>query len=166
MKADLHKSGHNAYSHEILGVLGELALAMDKLPSRTAPQPAQRDLLPMWDEVYICPEPLGVVLIIGAWNYPFTLVMQPLTGAIAAGNAVVVKPSEIVAQLVADLLPQYLDQVAEHRPYVPLLEIRDSAPPVPDPSVDFVGEAGLALGTRGLVTAGWAPTTVSWFQLR
>ncbi|KAK4812242.1 hypothetical protein QYF61_011264 [Mycteria americana] len=105
------QSGHNAYSHEILGVLGELALAMDKLPSRTAPQPAQRDLLPMWDEVYICPEPLGVVLIIGAWNYPFTLVMQPLTGAIAAGNAVVVKPSEIVAQLVADLLPQYLDQV-------------------------------------------------------
>ncbi|KAM7088575.1 LOW QUALITY PROTEIN: aldehyde dehydrogenase family 3 member A2-like [Ciconia maguari] len=110
MKADLHKSGHNAYSHEILGVLGELALAVDKLPLWTAPRPAQRDLLLMWDEVYICPKPLGVVLIIRTWNYPFTLVMQPLIGAIAAGNAVVVKPSEIVAWLVADLLPQYLDQ--------------------------------------------------------
>ncbi|NWW92990.1 AL3A2 dehydrogenase, partial [Rhynochetos jubatus] len=113
IKADLHKSGPNAYSHEILGLLGELALVMDQLPSWAAPQPVKRNLLTMRDEAYICPEPLGVVLIIGAWNYPFVLVMQPLIGAIAAGNAVVVKPSEIsenTARLVADLLPQYLDR--------------------------------------------------------
>ncbi|XP_009276469.1 PREDICTED: fatty aldehyde dehydrogenase isoform X1 [Aptenodytes forsteri] len=113
IRADLHKCGPSAYSHEILGVLKELALAMDKLPSWAAPQPVKRDLLTMRDEAYVCPEPLGVVLIIGAWNYPFVLVMQPLIGAIAAGNAVVVKPSEIcenTAQLVSDLLPQYLDQ--------------------------------------------------------
>uniref|UniRef100_A0A663FEJ4 Aldehyde dehydrogenase family 3 member A2 n=1 Tax=Aquila chrysaetos chrysaetos TaxID=223781 RepID=A0A663FEJ4_AQUCH len=113
IKADLHKVGHNAYSHEILGVLGELALAMDKLPSWAAPQPVKKHLLLMRDEAYVCLEPLGVVLIIGAWNYPFVLTMQPLIGAIAAGNAVVVKPSEIsenTAQLVADLLPQYLDR--------------------------------------------------------
>ncbi|KAM9614947.1 aldehyde dehydrogenase family 3 member A2-like isoform 2-T2 [Morphnus guianensis] len=113
IKADLHKSGHNAYSHEILGVLGELALAMDKLPSWAAPQPVKKNLLTMRDEAYICLEPLGVVLIIGAWNYPFVLIMQPLVGAIAAGNAVMVKPSDIsenTAQLVAVLLPQYLDR--------------------------------------------------------
>ncbi|NWY60477.1 AL3A2 dehydrogenase, partial [Chionis minor] len=140
IKADLHKSGPNAYNHEILGILGELALAMDKLPSWAAPQPVKKNLLTMRDEAYVCPEPLGVVLIIGAWNYPFVLVMQPLIGTIAAGgdppqplsfleersrraeqpccaclagNAVVVKPSEIsenTAQLVADLLPQYLDR--------------------------------------------------------
>ncbi|XP_074888981.1 aldehyde dehydrogenase family 3 member A2-like [Buteo buteo] len=113
IKADLHKSGHNAYSHEILGVLGELALAMDKLPSWAAPQPVKKNLLTMRDEAYICLEPLGVVLIVGTWNYPFVLIAQPLIGAIAAGNAVVVKPSEIsenTAQLVADLLPQYLDR--------------------------------------------------------
>ncbi|KAM6239471.1 LOW QUALITY PROTEIN: aldehyde dehydrogenase family 3 member A2-like [Spheniscus humboldti] len=112
LKADLHKSGPTAYSHEILGVLKELALAMDKLPSWTLP--VQRDLLMMRNEAYVCPEPLGVVLIIGAWNYPFILVMQPLIGAIAAGNAVVVKPSEIcenTARLVSDLLPQYLDRL-------------------------------------------------------
>ena len=80
------QSGPNAYSHEILGVLGELALAMDKLPSWAAPQPVKRNLLTMRDEAYVCPEPLGVVLIIGAWNYPFVLVMQPLVGAIAAGG--------------------------------------------------------------------------------
>jgi aldehyde dehydrogenase (NAD+) len=39
-------------------------------------------------------EPLGVILIIAPWNYPFTLTIVPLAGAIAAGNAVVVKPSE------------------------------------------------------------------------
>ncbi|XP_014808744.1 PREDICTED: fatty aldehyde dehydrogenase-like [Calidris pugnax] len=113
IKADLHKSGPNAYGHEILGVLGELALTMDKLPSWAAPRPVKKNLLTMRDEAYIYPEPLGVVLIIGAWNYPFVLVMQPLIGAIAAGNAAVVKPSEIsenTARLVADLLPQYLDR--------------------------------------------------------
>ncbi|PKK16418.1 fatty aldehyde dehydrogenase-like, partial [Columba livia] len=82
--ADLHKSGPNAFNHEILGLLGELALAMDKLKSWAAPQPVKKNLLTLRDEAYICPEPLGVVLIIGAWNYPFVLVMQPLVGAIAA----------------------------------------------------------------------------------
>ncbi|NWR33181.1 AL3A2 dehydrogenase, partial [Tachuris rubrigastra] len=113
LHADLHKSGPNAYSHEILGVLGELALAMEKLPSWAAPQPVKKNLMTMRDEVFVNFEPLGVVLIIGAWNYPFVLIMQPLIGAIAAGNAVVVKPSEVsenTAKLVADLLPQYLDR--------------------------------------------------------
>ncbi|XP_027487860.1 aldehyde dehydrogenase, dimeric NADP-preferring-like, partial [Corapipo altera] len=113
LHADLHKGGPNAYSHEILGVLAELALTMEKLPSWAAPQPVKKNLMTMRDEAYINFEPLGVVLIIGAWNYPFVLVMHPLIGAIAAGNAVVVKPSEVsenTAQLVADLLPQYLDR--------------------------------------------------------
>ncbi|KAI1231773.1 hypothetical protein IHE44_0007408 [Lamprotornis superbus] len=108
-------SGPNAYSHEILGVLGELALTMEKLPSWAAPQPVKKNLLTLRDEAYIGYEPLGVVLVIGAWNYPFVLVMQPLIGAIAAGNAVVVKPSEVsenTARLVAELLPQYLDKVS------------------------------------------------------
>lgn len=82
----LSQSGPDAYSHEILGVLGELALAMEKLPSWAAPQPVKKNLLTMRDEAYIGYEPLGVVLVIGAWNYPFVLVMQPLIGAIAAGG--------------------------------------------------------------------------------
>ncbi|NWU10097.1 AL3A2 dehydrogenase, partial [Cephalopterus ornatus] len=113
LHADLHKSGPNAYNHEILGVLIELALAMEKLPSWAAPQHVKKDLITMRDEVFINFEPLGVVLIIGAWNYPFLLIMHPLVGAIAAGNAVVVKPSEVsenTAKLMADLLPQYLDR--------------------------------------------------------
>ncbi|XP_032563481.1 aldehyde dehydrogenase family 3 member A2-like [Chiroxiphia lanceolata] len=113
LHADLHKSGPTVYNTEILSVLGELTLAMEKLPSWATPQHLKKNLLTMRDEVFVNFEPLGVVLIIGAWNYPFVLVMHPLIGAIAAGNAVVVKPSEVsenTAQLVADLLPQYLDQ--------------------------------------------------------
>ena len=57
-------------------------------------------------------EPYGTVLIIGAWNYPIYLTLGPLVGAIAAGNAVVLKPSEISpasARLMAELVPKYLD---------------------------------------------------------
>jgi aldehyde dehydrogenase (NAD+) len=57
-------------------------------------------------------EPYGTVLIIGAWNFPFSLTLGPAVGAIAAGNTVVLKPSEIAAassRLMAELVPRYLD---------------------------------------------------------
>jgi aldehyde dehydrogenase (NAD+) len=57
-------------------------------------------------------EPYGTVLIIGAWNYPFYLTLGPAVGAIAAGNTVLLKPSEIApasAALMAELIPRYLD---------------------------------------------------------
>src|ERR1700749_4816127 len=60
-------------------------------------------------------EPYGTVLIIGAWNYPFYLTLGPGVGAIAAGNTVLLKPSEIApasAALMAELVPRYLDNDA------------------------------------------------------
>jgi aldehyde dehydrogenase (NAD+) len=60
-------------------------------------------------------EPYGVVLIIGAWNYPFYLTLGPAVGAIAAGNTLVIKPSEIApasSALMAELVPRYLDSDA------------------------------------------------------
>jgi aldehyde dehydrogenase (NAD+) len=60
-------------------------------------------------------DPLGVVLVIGPWNYPFYLSVAPLVGALAAGNCGVVKPSEIApatSALLARLLPKYLDPAA------------------------------------------------------
>ncbi len=60
-------------------------------------------------------EPYGTVLIIGAWNFPFNLTLGPLVGAIAAGNTVVLKPSEISpasSRLMAELVPKYLDNDA------------------------------------------------------
>jgi aldehyde dehydrogenase (NAD+) len=61
------------------------------------------------------PEPLGTVLIIGAWNYPFQLVVSPMVAAIAAGNCVVLKPSELAAEtskVLAEIIPKYLDNNA------------------------------------------------------
>uniref|UniRef100_A0A8I3P9Z4 Aldehyde dehydrogenase family 3 member A2 n=1 Tax=Canis lupus familiaris TaxID=9615 RepID=A0A8I3P9Z4_CANLF len=110
---DLCKSELNAYSQEVITVLGELDLVLENLPEWVAAKPAKKNLLTMLDEAYVQPEPLGVVLIIGAWNYPFVLTIQPLIGAIAAGNAVIIKPSELsekTAKILAELLPRYLDQ--------------------------------------------------------
>jgi len=61
---------------------------------------------------FIVPEPLGQVLIIGPWNYPFQLVIIPLLGAIAAGNCAIVKPSEMTpntSKVVADLMGETFD---------------------------------------------------------
>jgi len=61
---------------------------------------------------YIQKLPLGVVLIIGPWNYPVLLILQPLCGAIAAGCVAVLKPSEVAphtSALIAELIPRYLD---------------------------------------------------------
>ncbi|KAM5263608.1 aldehyde dehydrogenase family 3 member A2 isoform 2-T2 [Ctenodactylus gundi] len=111
--ADLCKSELNAFSHEVITILAEVDFMLENLPEWVTAKPVKKNLLTMLDEVYVQPEPLGVVLIIGAWNYPFVLTMQPLLGAIAAGNAAIVKPSELsenTAKILAKLLPQYLDQ--------------------------------------------------------
>ncbi|KAL3644161.1 Aldehyde dehydrogenase 3 member H1 [Castilleja foliolosa] len=63
----------------------------------------------------IVSEPLGVVLIISTWNYPFLLSLDPVIGAIAAGNAVVLKPSEVApatSSILSKLLGDYMDTSA------------------------------------------------------
>lgn len=65
------------------------------------------------DKTVIKPEPYGVVLVIGAWNYPFQVTLAPVISALAAGNCVVIKPSEIAphsAKVMQDLIPKYLDK--------------------------------------------------------
>lgn len=60
-------------------------------------------------------DPYGVVLVIGAWNYPLQLTMAPVAGAIAAGNCVIIKPSEVApasAKFMAETIPKYLDNVS------------------------------------------------------
>lgn len=66
------------------------------------------------DDVLIHKDPYGVVLVLGAWNYPLQLTLLPVVGAIAAGNSVVIKPSEIAhatAKIIAELIPKYLNRV-------------------------------------------------------
>uniref|UniRef100_A0A3B4DNE8 Aldehyde dehydrogenase n=1 Tax=Pygocentrus nattereri TaxID=42514 RepID=A0A3B4DNE8_PYGNA len=113
LKQDLNRSEFDTPLLELIGLEKDIKLAESKLSDWTSPQPVEKNLLTISDDVYIQAEPLGVVLIIGAWNYPWALTLQPLVGAIAAGNAAVVKPSELSknsASLLKELLPQYLDK--------------------------------------------------------
>jgi len=73
-----------------------------------------KTLVTMMDTPIILQDPYGVVLVIGSWNYPIQLGLIPVSGAIAAGNCVVIKPSEVSpasAKLLEELVPRYLDQV-------------------------------------------------------
>ncbi|XP_012876334.1 PREDICTED: aldehyde dehydrogenase family 3 member B2 [Dipodomys ordii] len=72
------------------------------------------NLLTKLSSAFIRKEPFGLVLIIAPWNYPVNLTLMPLVGALAAGNCVVLKPSEMskcTEKVLCELLPQYLDQV-------------------------------------------------------
>ncbi|KAA0701942.1 Fatty aldehyde dehydrogenase [Triplophysa tibetana] len=113
LKQDINKSVYDTTLFELIGLENDIKLAESNLVDWAAPRPVRKNLGTANDDVYIKPEPLGVVLIIGAWNYPWSLTLQPLVGAIAAGNAAVVKPSELSehsAGLLKELLPQYLDK--------------------------------------------------------
>ena len=72
----------------------------------------EKNLVTLMDTTYIHREPLGVCLVMGAWNYPIQLTLQPVTGAIAAGNCVVIKPSELApnaAKVIEKLIRKYMD---------------------------------------------------------
>ncbi|UJF16612.1 aldehyde dehydrogenase [Jeotgalibaca sp. MA1X17-3] len=92
---DLHKSEVESYSSEIGYVLGNIRETKKKLKKWMKPQKAKNPIFLFGSKSYILSEPYGVMLIIGPFNYPFQLVIEPLIGAIAAGNTVIIKPSEL-----------------------------------------------------------------------
>ena len=113
MKTDLRKPFAETFIAEIVLVLKEIEYAIKHIKNWTKPKKTQTpwELFPASGRIY--PEPLGVVLIIGAWNYPFQLVIAPLIGAIAAGNCAILKPSEIASQtseIIAEIVEKYFDK--------------------------------------------------------
>ncbi len=92
---DLHKSPEECWITENGFFLTELKAAIKHLKDWMQPDYVSTNLLNLPSKSFILAEPLGVVLIISPWNYPFQLLFTPLIGAIAAGNCVVMKPSEL-----------------------------------------------------------------------
>ncbi len=93
-------------------VVEETRLTIQNLKKWMKPQRVRttRATFPAKSKIYS--EPLGVVLVIGPWNYPFQLTIAPLIGALAAGNTVILKPSEIAshtADLISNLIAKYFD---------------------------------------------------------
>eukprot|EP00759_Apiculatamorpha_spiralis_P032012 PhF_6_TR33654/c0_g1_i2/m.49233/K00128/ALDH; aldehyde dehydrogenase (NAD+) len=113
---DLHKCEYEACFMEVNLIVSEGYELIDQLPSLVKPRAfglMQKPLANAGDKVEMVANPLGVVLIIGAWNYPLQVSLVPVLGALAAGCTVVLKPSEVAsasAQLMADLLPKYVSE--------------------------------------------------------
>lgn len=93
LKTDLNKSVTESYMTEIGIVLSELSLTIKKLSNWMKPKKKRVDLGQMPGGLVELSEPFGLVLVMAPWNYPFQLAFVPLIGAIAAGNAVVLKVS-------------------------------------------------------------------------
>lgn len=99
--ADLHKSKYESFVSEIGFVYEELNYTIKNLQKWIKPKRVMDVISTMPSSTRVVPEPLGVVLIISSWNYPFHLILAPLIGAIAAGNCVIVKPSNKAAHTAA-----------------------------------------------------------------
>ncbi|WRX30775.1 Aldehyde dehydrogenase domain - like 10 [Theobroma cacao] len=112
LRDDLSKPELESYIYEIAMLKSSCRLALKEMKRWIMPEKAKTSLTTFPSSAEIVSEPLGVVLVISAWNYPFLLSLDPVVGAIAAGNAVVLKPSEIApatASLLAKLVANYLD---------------------------------------------------------
>ena len=92
--ADLKKSPEEYWVTELGLVISELNFMEKNLRRWMEPEKVATNVLNLPSKSKVLKEPLGVVLIIGPWNYPFQLLINPLLGAIAAGNCAVLKPSE------------------------------------------------------------------------
>ena len=110
LQADMGKPELEARAADIGQITQEAKHALKNLKKWTRPERAGS--IPLMGKSFVVRDPLGVVLIIAPWNYPVGLLLSPLVGAIAAGNAVVLKPSEVTphtSAALAELLPKYLD---------------------------------------------------------
>lgn len=108
---DLAKPRFEAILSEVDIVVNDLIYTIANLSSWMQPEYVEKNLATKLDDCSVRRQPLGVVLIIGAWNYPLQLLVLPMVAAIAAGNCVILKPSEISAatsRLIAELVPKYL----------------------------------------------------------
>ena len=112
---DFRKSPTETFFTETGYLRGEIRFALKYLKSWMKHHRVSIPLIYQPGQGYDSPEPYGVVLIIGAWNYPLNLCIAPLISAIAAGNCAVVKPSEHAqhtSKVIAEGLRHYLDQCA------------------------------------------------------
>ncbi|KAI9441264.1 NAD-dependent aldehyde dehydrogenase [Lactarius indigo] len=112
LASDLGRSDTETFVLEIGGTLTEAVNAYHKVAKWSKPERAPWSLNWFATKPTIRKEPKGVVLIISPFNYPVWLLLRPMVAAIAAGNACVLKPSELTpafSALIAELVPKYLD---------------------------------------------------------
>jgi aldehyde dehydrogenase (NAD+) len=110
---DLHKSAIEAYTTEIGFVYKSIKIALKSLKKWMKVSKVRTPIFMFGSKSYKMYEPLGSVLIIGPYNYPFQLVIEPLIGAISAGNTAIIKPSEYTKnteQVILSMFDEYFDE--------------------------------------------------------
>jgi aldehyde dehydrogenase (NAD+) len=115
LEQDLGRKPFEAWLADIASTAGEAKAAAKNIRKWTRRRYRMLEMSQLPGRAWIEYEPYGTVLIIGAWNFPFALTLGPAVGAIAAGNTVVLKPSEVApasSALMAELVPKYLDNDA------------------------------------------------------
>jgi len=115
MQQDLGRCNMESWTAELGGVISEVDHSLKHLKKWVKPRKVPTPIIAQPGKSYMLPEPLGTILIIGAWNYPLLLVLSPLISAISAGNNAIIKPSELsanVSKLLVELVAQYLDNDA------------------------------------------------------
>lgn len=120
LQKDLGKGQFESYVTEVGFVLSSISFMMKHLKEWMEREPVKTPAHLQPAKSFIVREPYGSVLIIGPFNYPFQLIMDPLVGAIAAGNCAIVKPSEatiytskIIKDILTEIYPQDFVQVVE-----------------------------------------------------
>jgi aldehyde dehydrogenase (NAD+) len=110
--ADFQKSEHEAFLTEFAILVKDIDEAVRALPKWMKAQKVSTNLVNLPGKSFTVAEPYGQCLVIGAWNYPIQLSFAPAIAALAAGNTVILKPSELAAnsaQCMAELVAQYFD---------------------------------------------------------
>lgn len=112
LKQDLGKCETEAYVAEVGFFISDIEHTLKHLKKWMRPRKVSTPMVAWPGKSYQQPEPLGTVLIIGAWNYPLQLLLAPYIAALAAGNCALLKPSELsehTAAIIAKLIPSYMD---------------------------------------------------------
>ena len=120
LRKDLGKSEFEAYSTEVGFVLDSITNMTKNLDEWMEPEPVKTPIYLQPAKSFVMREPYGSVLIIGPFNYPFQLIMEPLIGAMIGGNCAIVKPSEttpnvaaVIKTIIEDVFPPYYIRVVE-----------------------------------------------------
>eukprot|EP00933_Yihiella_yeosuensis_P061851 TRINITY_DN64716_c0_g1_i1.p1 TRINITY_DN64716_c0_g1~~TRINITY_DN64716_c0_g1_i1.p1 ORF type:complete len:532 (-),score=97.34 TRINITY_DN64716_c0_g1_i1:450-2045(-) len=115
LREDLNRPECESIVGDVGSTVAEIRFAMDNLKAWMKPEKVSTTLLMQPGSSRINPTPKGVAFIMGAWNFPINLTLAPAIGAIAAGNCVVLKPSDLspaCAKLIKELCDRYLDPTA------------------------------------------------------
>lgn len=134
LHTDLKKSPEECWVTETGFLLAEVSNILKHLKNWMQPEMVSTNLLNIPSKSFVLQEPLGVVLIISPWNYPFQLLMTPLAGAMAAGNCVVLKSSEF-APATSAVMKQMIEESFDKN-YIQFIE-GDGAAVIPEMMNNF-----------------------------